>query len=63
MQKKKNSFATTYNEVSKEFKTDIDSVAKILAASWGDVPLRINDTRAMEIHLLAKAYLKLKKRK
>lgn len=34
-------------------------VAKVLSKNWGDIPKRINDTRAIEIHCLAKGYLAL----
>lgn len=30
---------------------------------WGDIPMRISDSRAMEISILADAYLKLRKKK
>lgn len=41
---------------------DVAKVAKILAKNWGDIPKTLNDTRALEIHCLARAYLKLRKR-
>lgn len=37
-------------------------VAKVLSKNWGDIPRYINDTRAFEIHCLAKAYLILRRK-
>jgi hypothetical protein len=59
----KASFASEYNPMTMEWTTDVDEIAKALSKSYGDIPKYINDTRAMEIHLLAKAYLKLRKAK
>lgn len=40
---------------------DLDEMAKHLAKSIGNVPEHINDKRACEINLLARAYLILSK--
>lgn len=57
MKKVKHSFATIYNPMTNECFVDPEDIAKELAKSWGDIPKRINDTRAHELHLLGKAYL------
>jgi hypothetical protein len=58
----KHSFASyTQNDGSNV--CDTKEVAKFLAEGWANVPLRINYIRAMEIHLLAREYLKLMKGK
>lgn len=38
-----------------------DKVAKALAKNWGDIPKHLSDRRALEIHCLAKGYLRLQK--
>lgn len=50
------------NGKKKLFRCDVDELAREYI-NWGEVPLRLNDIKAMEISLLAKAYLKLKKPK
>jgi hypothetical protein len=62
MKKIKHSFGTIYNEMTGETFIEVEDVAEILAKNWGDIPKYINDTRAMELHLLGKAYLSLIKK-
>lgn len=57
----KHSFAAERDEEGNA-SIDVAKVAKILAKNWGDIPKTLNDTRALEIHCLALAYLKLRKR-
>ncbi len=57
----KHSFAAERDEGGK-MSIDVVKVAKILAKNWGDIPKTLNDTRALEIHCLALAYVKLRKR-
>ena len=39
---------------------DVAGVAEILAENWGNIPRQLNDKKAMEIHLLAVDYLRLR---
>lgn len=57
----KYSFAT-YREIDGGFSVDAEDVAKILAKSWRDIPIRLNNARAWEIYCLALAYLALRKK-
>lgn len=54
----KHSFASSVDQ-NGAIEIDCEKVAKVLAKNWGDIPKRINDTRAIEIHCLAKGYLAL----
>ena len=54
----KHSFASERDQTG-AIEIDCEKVAKVLAKNWGDIPKRINDTRAIEIHCLAKGYLVL----
>lgn len=62
MKQIKHSFGTIYNSMTGEHFVEVEDVAKFLAKNWGEIPKRLNDTRAMELHLLGKAYLSLLKR-
>ena len=62
MKKIKHSFGTIYNQMTMESFVEVEDVAEVLSKNWGDIPKYLNDTRAMEIHLLACAYLSLLKR-
>lgn len=42
----------------KLIKCDLDELAQILAENFGNIPMYLGHTKAMEIHLLARAYLK-----
>ena len=60
--KLKYSFATVYSEKDGAL-TDLIKVAKALQ-NWGDIPKRLNDTRAYEIAAMARDYLRMvRKRK
>jgi hypothetical protein len=60
MKKIKYSFAC-YKNKKGELIGKVTECAKILAANWGNIPERINDLRAQEIHMVAQAYLSLLK--
>lgn len=62
MKKIKHSFGSWFNPMTMETFCEVEDVASELAKGWGDTPKYLNDTKAMEIHLLGKAYLKLLKR-
>lgn len=52
--KLKHSFAT--KEENGKNICDVSEVAKILL-NWGDIPLKLNNTRAMELSILAQTFL------
>lgn len=54
--------ATYHQHGDKYAKCDIKKLALILAIGIEEVPKRINDKKAMEIHLLAVNYLRLLER-
>lgn len=60
MKKIKASFASEYNEQTGETTVDINKLARVLS-KWGEIPKTLNDTRAMEISILARRYLKMTK--
>ncbi len=62
MKKVKGTFGTIYNPMTMEKFIKVEEVAKELAKSWGDIPKSISNARAIEIHLLGKAYLTLLKK-
>lgn len=59
MAKIKGTFGTFKNEKTGEVVIQVESIAKELAKGWGDIPKHFSDSRAMEIHCLGRAYLKL----
>lgn len=62
MKKIPHSFGTWFNPMTMETFVEIDEVAEVLAKNWGDIPKRLNNKRAYEMHLLARAYQALQKR-
>ena len=62
MKKIKHSFGTIYNPMTMESFVEVEDVAEFLSKNWGNIPKYLNDTRAMEIHLLARAYLSSQKK-
>jgi len=63
MSKVKGSFCSTWKINGKNNKValcDVASVAEILAENWGNIPRTLNDKKAMELHLLAVDYLRLR---
>lgn len=58
--KKPYSFAS-YIQPDGSVVCDVEELASELAISFGNVPKSINDTKAMEIVLLARAYNKAKR--
>lgn len=59
--KVKHSFASTKNSQG-QLEIRPIKVARALSKNWGDIPKKLNDTRAVEIHVLAIAYLELVKK-
>lgn len=53
----------TYKDSNNFVICDLDQLAHSFAVNWGNVPKSINDIKAQELHLLAKAYLSLKQNK
>lgn len=62
MKKIRHSFGTVYNSMTDEKFVEVDDVAEALSKNWGDIPKYLNDTKAFEIHCLAKAYNTLQRR-
>lgn len=62
MKKIKHSFGS-YKCKNGSIDIKVVKVAEELAHGWGDIPKKINDLRAMELHVLAVSFLKLKKKK
>ena len=62
MKKIKHSFGSVYNPMTGERFVEVDDIADALSKNWGDIPKYLNDTRAFEIHCLARAYKTLQKK-
>ena len=60
MKKLKNSWGS-YQDKNMNVTIHTDKIAKALAKNWGDIPKYLSDRRAVEIHCLAKGYLRLQK--
>lgn len=57
--KLKNSFASYWSDKKERVvKCDLDQLAAHLSENWGNIPKTLSNHKAMEIHLLAVAYLK-----
>lgn len=60
--KRRGSFASYRDHKDKTlWRCDVEEMAKHLSQNWGNIPRSLGNTKAMEIHLLALAYLDLKK--
>lgn len=54
-------FASYLDQNDKKLiKCSVEEVAETLAGSWGEIPRTLNNTKAMELHLLAIEYLRLR---
>lgn len=62
VRKIKHSFCSYFEPMTNETFVELDELAELLAKGWGDLPKSINNTRAMELHLLGKAFINLQKR-
>lgn len=63
--KARGSWASYQDEKDKSlWKCDVDELAKtIFKNGWGDMPKTLNNKKAMEICILAEAYIKLANKK
>lgn len=60
MNKVKGSWASYMPKPGQDGETNLSELANLLL-NWGDIPKSINDTKAYELMLLAKDYLRLKR--